>query len=347
MNNNLDEHEELNSILKSAVSEVSAAVRKKTRMARVPDSQEIATANEDKFDTKLIQWSTSNGIIFFPSGRTVKALIPGYYEINTHPSLGIYFEKIQVKVEGLLEFPDANTHRVIVEIQKFWDSRDKFEEHHLTYKRGIILWGPAGGGKSSTLQLVCRDVIKRGGIVVKFAHPNIFSSGVRMLREIQPNTPVVVLMEDIDSTLDNYSETDVLNILDGVDRMDNVVFLATTNYPERLGERIMNRPSRFDKRFKVGYPSPAARKLYIEYLLNGKNIKEVEIERWVNDTKDFSIAHLKELFVAVVVLGDEYETALKTLLSMKTQVTSWGEEDKPKMGLNHRYERDAVESTSW
>lgn len=327
----IEENDELNSILEKASdnSENNSYGEVYYSDSPVP----ISSTNDDKkFDMSLVQWSTSNGIIFIPTGNTVDLLTPGYYEIDSHPVIGLFFEKIPVKTDGLLEFPDANTYKVTTELKKFWESEAIFRKHKLTYKRGIILWGPPGGGKSCTLQLVCRDVISRGGIVIKFGGPGLFSQGIRKLREIQPTTPVVVLMEDIDSTIRSYSETDVINILDGVDHMDKIVFLATTNYPERLGERIMNRPSRFDKRYKVGYPSADSRKLYLEHLLKGDTIEEVDVDKWVVDTKDFSIAHLKELFVAVVVFGDEYNVALKTLQSMKVEVTSWGEEEK-KIGI--------------
>lgn len=330
----IDENDELNSILEKASN--NSKNNSYGEIYRSDSPVPISSTNDDKkFDMSLVQWSTSNGIIFVPTGNTVDVLIPGYYEIDSHPMIGLFFEKIPVKTEGLLEFPDANTHKVTTELKKFWESEDVFRKHKLTYKRGIILWGPPGGGKSCTLQLVCRDVISRGGIVIKFGSPGLFSQGIRKLREIQPTTPIVVLMEDIDSTVRSYSETDVINILDGVDHMDKIVFLATTNYPEQLGERIMNRPSRFDKRYKVGYPSAESRKLYLEYLLKGDTIDEVDVDKWVSDTKDFSIAHLKELFVAVVVFGDEYDVALKTLKSMKVEVTSWGDAEHGGIGFTH------------
>jgi DNA replication protein DnaC len=338
----MDENDELNHILATAPPTDDVGVRMKRRFnepSEICQSPPVEEA-EDKFDTTMVQWSTSNGVIYIPTGHTVDVLKPGYYEIAAHPNIGLYFEKIPVKTDGLLEFPDANTKRVTTEIKKFWNSEDKFRERNLTYKRGIILWGPPGGGKSCTLQLVSRDVIERGGIVIKFTAPGYFSAGIRKLREIQPETPVVVLMEDIDSTIVHYSETEVINILDGVDRMDKIVFLATTNYPEKLGQRIMNRPSRFDKRYKVGYPNAASRKLYLEYLLGDKPLEVVDVDKWVEDTQDFSIAHLKELFVAVVVFEDTYDEALKTLKTMKTEVTSWGEEEKQRMGL--RDSREAV-----
>lgn len=187
-------------------------------------------------------------------------------------------------------------------------------------------------GKSSTIQLIIKDVIERDGIVVKFLNPVLFMEGIRKLREIEKETPVVILMEDIDSILEYYNESEVLNILDGVDEVQKMVFLATTNYPDRLGARIINRPSRFDKRFKIDHPNEESRRIYFEHLIGGKErVKElnIDINRWVKDTKGFSIAHLKELFVAVVILEDDYEQSVKTLKNMKEEINPRDYEDKP------------------
>ncbi len=125
-------------------------------------------------------------------------------------------------------------------------------------------------------------------------------------------------MEDIDSIIEMYSESLVLNILDGVELIHNCVFLATTNYPGKLGARVVNRPSRFDKRFKFGALDEACRKLYFEKTIPEEVVKsmKIDIDKWVVDTKNFPISHLKELFIAVVILGDDYEKAVKTLKSM-------------------------------
>lgn len=197
-------------------------------------------------------------------------------------------------------------------------------------------------GKSCTIQLIMKDVVEREGIVIKFTNPGLFLEGMRVFREIEKETPCVILMEDIDSTLEMWDESQVLNILDGVDQVEKVVFLATTNYPERLGARILNRPSRFDKRFKIGHPDAESRMMYFKHLIGDEKIAELNInlKKWVKDTDKFSIAHLKELFVAVVILGDDYKEAVETLSSMKEVIHS--EDDKDKfMGFgNDRYNED-------
>lgn len=285
---------------------------------------------KDKQFTKCYcQWNSSDGKIFVPANKTVQTLPPGVYEVDISPNIGLFFEKIPVKTENLLRFPDTNSDVVVEEIQTFWDREELFGTYELIYKRGILLWGPAGSGKSCTVQLIMEDVVNRGGVVLKFDQPDIFIDGMRALRLIQPASPVVVIMEDIDSIIEEYSESEVLNILDGVNEIEKVVFLATTNYPEKLGKRIVNRPSRFDKRFKIGAPNAASRKMYFEYLCRDKTAEElkIDLDEWVEDTEDMSIAHLKELFVAVVILGDPYSRAIKTLRNMTERIDANEDEE--------------------
>ncbi|CAE7860226.1 dnaE [Symbiodinium microadriaticum] len=285
-----------------------------------PYSGEDSSAEE--ITNSYVQWTTSDGNVFVPASSTKDILTPGVYEVHASPQVGIFFKKIPVRTEGLLRFPQTNSNKVIDEIKKFWEREEVFRAYDLSYKRGILLYGPPGSGKSCTIQLLMQDVVRRTGVVLLFQDPNLYIEGLRILRQIQPDTPVVTIMEDIDSLLDMYNESEILNILDGVNEADKVVFLATTNYPERLGARIVNRPSRFDKRFRIGYPNEESRQMYFEHLIGKEHIEElgIDLNRWVEDTDRLSLAHLKELFVAVVILDDEYDEAIKVLQSMKEDI---------------------------
>lgn len=280
-------------------------------------------------DAGFVHWSSSDGISFFPAGPKADSLTPGVYEIKINSHVGLYFEKIPISTEGILRFPDTTSDRIISEIQKFWEREEYFREYGLTYKRGMLFHGPPGTGKTCAIKVIMNDVVKRGGIVIRFTNPYDFMGGMRILRQIQPTTPVVVTMEDIDSTLDIHSESEVLNILDGVNAVDRVVFLATTNYPDRLGARIVNRPSRFDKVFRIGFPSAASRRMYFEHLIgqgDSERLAEkvsdlkIDLDQWVKDTDEMSLAHLKELFIQVVIIGDPYEESIELLKKMTDYV---------------------------
>lgn len=328
-----DENRKLNELLASDSHYIGQAQLKPRSGSGMDTLDEPATKEDFK---GLCQWTSGDNKRFVPSSATAEKLTPGVYEIQHCTTVGVYFEKISVLTQGLLRFPQTNSDRVVTEIQKFWDKETVFREYGLPHKRGIILWGPPGSGKSCLLQLIMKDVVSRDGIVVKFTHPNLFNDGMRKFREIEPSTPVVVLMEDIDSIIENFNESEVLNILDGVNQIERAIFLATTNYPERLGARIVNRPSRFDKRFFIGHPNEESRKLYLQHIIGEDKIKtlKIDVDKWVEDTEEFSIAHLKELFTAVVILGDSYDEALENLKTMKEEhITSDNDERRRPMGF--------------
>ncbi len=324
------EYEELNNILAK-----KPAGRRPKKQNRNDNGATLKEGKKEdkKEDGKLIQWTTPDGIIFIPAGRTCQSLDPGVYDIQENPNYGIYFNKLKVNTSKLIKFPDSKVDKVVSEITKFWERKSLFKDREgkspILYKRGIVLWGPPGSGKSSLTQLIVQDVIeKRDGVCVVFGHPRLFLSGMRLFRQIHPDKKVVVLMEDLDSILEQHDESEVLNILDGVNAFEDVVFLATTNYPERLEDRVINRPSRFDKRIKIDHPNDACRKMYLESLFTQNEIDKhkINVDKWVKDTKNFSLAHLKELFTAVIILDDKYDEAVKTLRSMKSNLSSDGGE---------------------
>lgn len=324
------ESQELRDLLKK-----NASLSPKMRATRVRTDdccEEVSPEEKINFG-KATQWTTSDDKKFMASGDTRKRLPPGVYEIHICPA-GKYFEKIPVRTEGLLRFPQTNSEKVLKQIDTFWKRENLFKEYKLPHKRGVLLYGPPGSGKSSLINLIMNDVVEeRKGIVVKFPNANLFADGMRELREIEPETPIVVLMEDIDAIL-MHNESQILNILDGVEVLNKIVFLATTNYPELLGPRIINRPSRFDKKFKIDHPNEESRTIYFKHLCGDKTPEElgINLDKWVRDSEGFSIAHLKELFVAVVILGDDYEESLEDLRCMSDEVSSHDDSPK-KMGL--------------
>lgn len=292
-------------------------------MRRQREQQE---KDEEEYKVAFAQWTElSEGAGYIAAGKTIGELPPGYYDL-TSVNGAIIWIPLKAHTQDLLEFPDSAVAEVVNEIETFWEREKAFVDHGLPFKRGILLWGPAGSGKTSSLQLLARDVVARGGVVITFSKTDLFIGAYRQLRDIQPDTPVVVLMEDIDALIERSNESAILNLLDGVEQVHKLVFLATTNFPERLGARIVNRPSRFDRRIKIRHPIAASRKMYLETLLAPDD--DVDIDRMVKDTEGLSLAHLKELFVSTVILKSDYRTTVEILQSMRDKADSLHDEEE-------------------
>lgn len=274
------------------------------------------------------------GDAYFPADETIDKLDAGQYAIEYSHNRGLYFAPKPINLDDLLILPDSASEEIINNIKHFWDKEEMFRTLGFLWKRGVLLYGPAGSGKTSTLQLIIKEIVDRGGIAVFVKEPKLTASGLEMLRRIEPDRPVVVLVEDIDAIQHNYGEADLLAMLDGDLQIDNVVFIATTNYPEKLDKRLVNRPSRFDIVRKIGMPTAEARAIYLA-ARNARLVEnETEFEAWVEETDGFSIAHLKELIVSVEALDADFdETIARLRVMIETTPDSEDDEEKATIGF--------------
>lgn len=268
------------------------------------------------------------GAGFSPARSTAPALPPGSYGIAYSDSAGWYFDPSPLSTDALLRLPDSKSDAVISEIGRFWTLKEKFASFGFVHKRGFLLYGPPGSGKTSTIAVVTQNTVDAGGVVIiNNVPPDITSQMLRSFRDVEPERPAVVIFEDIDATIKRHGEAEMLSLLDGEASIDNVVYIATTNYPENLAGRVVNRPSRFDKVIKIGMPNAAARTMYLQ----SRGLSSDEIAKWVPNTEDLSIAHLKELIVAVHCLGEDFDDTLKRLRRMAVTPSSDG--DKGSVGF--------------
>jgi SpoVK/Ycf46/Vps4 family AAA+-type ATPase len=264
-------------------------------------------------DGTLCQYSRS-GSGFQATSATVEKLPPAIYKLIATNS-GLVFDTHNVVTDNLLRLPDSKSDQVIAEIENFWKKGEIFKKFGFSHKRGFLLWGPPGSGKTCTIAFVMQQMVKDGGVVfLGDCGPGLLGTGIKQFRTIEKERPVVVVLEDIDTLIQQYGESEVLSILDGESSISNVVFLATTNYPENLDGRVVNRPSRFDRVVKIGMPNKDARLAYLKSRNLG--VDESELVKWADLTDGFSIAHLKEVVVGVMCFGNVLEEEIKRLKAM-------------------------------
>jgi len=276
-------------------------------------------------DVDFAQWQILSNGKYRPGAKTREKLPAAVYRAG-QDDFGPFLELISLVSDDFVELPEPAHIRVLDGIRKFWRSRERYEKHGLLYKRGVLLWGPPGAGKTVCIHLLMAEIVnKHDGIVLLADNPDLTVAVLRFFRRIEPTRPLIVVFEDVDETVNRFGEHSLLAVLDGEHQTSNIVYLASTNYPERLGARIVNRPSRFDERIKIGMPSSAAR---MGYLKKAIGTGDVNVEKWCLETDGMSIAHLRELVVAVLCLEQDYETVLARLKAMEIM-------PKPEDGFKH------------
>lgn len=323
----MNEHEQLNQVL--AEGQNCQPIRDGYQsLPALPQPTEKVIRDMD-----LCQWQVGANGTFRPAAKTVGLLPAGSYSVKMD-QLGPYLEAQPIVSDDIVELPETANARVLAVIRKFWESGDRYRGHGLVFKRGVLLWGPPGSGKTVTVHLLVRDLIANGGIVLFCGQPDLTLVLLSAIRKIERVRPLILILEDIDEIVSRFGEHEILAMLDGESQTDNVVFVATTNYPDRLGARIVNRPSRFDDRIFVGMPSETARLAYLrKATTNGSMLSNKTVLKWAKETEGLSIAHLRELVAAVLCLDQEYNDVLGRLRSMSERPKEIDGFQKRKLGL--------------
>ena len=272
-------------------------------------------------------WTQVASRFFKPIPATYKKLAPGCYEITRDNQDGQpVFIKKMIVMDDLMSFKNDVAARVLNEINTFWGKGDKFKEFNFLHKRGYLFYGPQGVGKSSLSAMISDGIIKRGGIVFICNKPEFFIKGLKAFRQLEPLRPIVCIFEDIDAIINKYGDSELLELLDGSSQISKVVNIASTNFPELLNKRIIGRPRRFDRVYKIEAPSVAVRRAYFKKKLP----KGEDVEKWVGATEDLSFASLAEVVISVCCLGNGFEETIEKLKKLERGNPSSDESaDKP------------------
>jgi energy-coupling factor transporter ATP-binding protein EcfA2 len=308
---------------------------------------EIMNGETDEDEHTFInydRWLQESETVYYPTTnmKLVEKIPGGVYNIEFDRQRSTYFlNRITPILDDLLFLPDPNFDKIVSDLKFFWSNEELFKTYKYAYKRGLLLYGEPGCGKTSLTSLLSNVVANDfGGVVLSIRnsedlidYTNFIGKTFRM---IEKNTPLLVIIEDLDGLLAyNENETALLNVLDGADQIHNVVYIASTNYPELLKERITNRPSRFDKRYYIGYPNETVRRYYFENKIKKEDLesKNISIDDLVKKTSKLSLAHLGEIVKMVFIFGETLEQTIKDLKDMGAYISSTNYEGASSKGI--------------
>ena len=232
----------------------------------------------------------------------------------------------------------ADVRRQVVGVARH---RDRLRTAGQHLKRGLLLYGPPGVGKTHTVRYLVGELTDTTIVELSGDTLHAIKQACSIARTLQP---AMIVVEDVDliaEQRDHYSgETPLLftllNEMDGLDEDADVVFLLTTNRADLLEPALASRPGRVDQAVHIDLPDREARRRLVALYTGALAVDDSRLDDVLDRTDGVTASFLKELLrrAAVVaadhdgvagqplrVSADDLDAALDELLDTRNQMT--------------------------
>ncbi|WP_050049357.1 CDC48 family AAA ATPase [Halanaeroarchaeum sulfurireducens] len=179
-----------------------------------------------------------------------------------------------------------------------------FEEMDLEPAKGILLYGPPGTGKTLLAKAVANEStsnfisVKGPELLNKYVGES--EKGVReIFQKARQNAPTIIFFDEIDSVAGERGRhagdsgvgervvSQLLTELDGIEDLEDVVVVATTNRPDLIDSALL-RPGRLDRHIHVPVPDQEARKAIFEVHTENKPLADdIDLDELARRTENY------------------------------------------------------------
>ena len=200
-------------------------------------------------------------------GRICRATNPG-----TGLSLGVIELPPNLTRDTVVVDPDV-WREIDLGVRAAWDQHELLNAHGLGARRGVLMVGPPGVGKSAVSAVIAGELVGKFTVIYVEAR-----AGERLLTAVVEESkrlggPVLLVLEDVDLWCRDRNRADSGGLSELLQAMDiapdaRILTLASTNDAATL-DRAAIRTGRFDSIVEVSYPDHAAAGRILATLLDG------------------------------------------------------------------------------
>jgi hypothetical protein len=268
-----------------------------TRMQVVADTAEAAAGIASEVRRLSVEHNVFRGqVISF--GQDMFGDRAAALRFHTRPTLGA--EEVILPAETL-----ATIRRQVVGVAEH-RARLLAARQHL--KRGLLLYGPPGVGKTHSVRYLVSQLTGVTVIELSGDSLSLISTACSVARTLQP---AMIVVEDVDliaEDRDSYSGGgsllfQLLNEMDGLAEDADVVFLLTTNRADVLEPALAQRPGRVDQAVALELPDPDARRALLRLYSGALVVDESRLGSVVERTEGVTASFLKELLRRAALLA--------------------------------------------
>ena len=245
----------------------------------------------------------------------------GTYEIKSTP-MGYAYHKIQPQKDCKVILSKNLDKDIKKDIEFFFNNKKVYTNNKFPYKRGILLYGSPGNGKTTMIRNLIESYREEAYTFLCDKTSNISTSLFEYMKENTLNKPKIVVIEDIDRLYREDVQI-LLNAIDGVFKLDNIYIVATCNDLSKVDPALLNRPSRFDKIYLIDDPDRNQRRRFLK--LYFPELNEDELKECSEATKGFNGAFFKEIFINSKI---NKSTARESIEDIKKRLNQFKSKEK-------------------
>ena len=219
-----------------------------------------------------------------------------------HGGLSVTFPVLAPTARADVVLPETTLRRVERHTLDVVTYRDALRASGQHLKRGLLLFGPPGTGKTHTTRYVVQQL--HGSTILMLSGQSLHAVAMitQMARDLQP---AVVVLEDVDLVAEDRGFGPgaspvlfaLLDAMDGAAADADLLFLLTTNRADLLEPALAARPGRVDVAVEITLPDAEARRQLLTVYTRGVPLalSDADIDAVVDRTEGVTASFVKEL----------------------------------------------------
>jgi ATP-dependent 26S proteasome regulatory subunit len=199
--------------------------------------------------------------------------------------------------------------------------RERLRRSGQHLKRGVLLHGPPGTGKTHTVRYLLSRSEGTTVILLSGSALGMIGEACSIARSLQPS---IIVVEDVDLIAEQRGMHpgqhpllfQLLNEMDGLTPDADVVFVLTTNRPDLLEPALADRPGRVDQAVEIPLPDQEARRRLIELYRGNLGLDGIDLGLAIERTEGVTASFIKELLRRAALIRAEADGAASDSITL-------------------------------